>query len=195
MHFSALARPACVEPCRQPARRPLISRALALLTMAGAVLLSGAVQAMNSEPLPVRVEREIVGLHGFFQDWYRGLGDVERFERFDRSLAADFVIIMPDGRVLSRSTIIEAVRSQRGSDPQARLEIRNVSLRQERGNTLVATYEEWQGRGGQPAEGRLSTVVFAADPDAGNGLIWLHVHETWLPGKNAQSRNTMEITD
>jgi hypothetical protein len=43
----------------------------------------------------------------------------------------------------------------------------------------VMTYHELQLNDGVPNQ-RLSTVVFRQDPAAPNGLVWVHVHETWM---------------
>lgn len=126
------------------------------------------------------VEKEVGELHRFFQDWYRGELEDEAFRRFSGVMGEGFTIILPDARVLPRQEIIDAVRSQKGSDAQAELWIENVRLVHSEAEFLVATYEEWQGRAGHQARGRLSTVVFTRDEDAPNGLIWRHVHETWL---------------
>jgi len=142
---------------------------------------NGSGVAMDSLELEARGKREIIQLHRFFQDWYRGRLDDDQFSRFDRALDRDFSIIMPDARVLERPDIIQAVRGQKASDEHAVLEIRNATLRHARDGVAVFTYEEWQGRQGEAPRGRLSTVVFASDKDAPNSLSWLHVHETWLP--------------
>ena len=156
-----------------------MTRILPLLTLLPMLAAPGVI-AMETDNLHERGEREIVELHQFFQDWYRGNDDAE-FDRFDQALSDGFIIIMPDGRILGRDIIIEAVRGQHDSDSQAELEIRNVRLHEVHDNTAIFTYEEWQGRGGEDMRGRLSSVVFAFDDQAPNGLVWLHVHETWLP--------------
>ncbi len=148
------------------------------------VLFATGVNAMDSEDLHERGEREIVQLHQFFEDWYRG-HETADFDRFDQALSDGFMIIMPDGRVLDRDVIVEAVRGQHDSDSQAELEIRNVQLHEVHEATAIFTYEEWQGRDGETMRGRLSSVVFALDDQAPNGLTWLHVHETWLPEPEA----------
>ncbi len=134
---------------------------------------------MEQSALLAHGQREISELHRFFQDWYRGV-PARGFERFEQALDPDFVIILPDARVLSRDQIVQAVRAQRGSDPEAVLEIRNVALRSAQSTVSIFSYEEWQGRGGGPLQGRLSSVVFVRDARAPNGLRWLHVHETAL---------------
>jgi len=161
----------------------------ALLSLTAASVNAGEPTPMDEETLLKHGEREIVELHQFFQDWYRGRDDVD-FERFNRALSPGFVIVMPDARILGREVIVDAVRQQRDSDPEARLEIRNVQLHMAGKDHAVLTYEEWQGRGGDPMRGRLSTVVFTFDNDAPNGLIWLHVHETWLPEDARESTST-----
>lgn len=129
------------------------------------------------------VEKEVRELHRFFQDWYRGELDDEAFQRFSGVMGEGFTIILPDASVLPRRMIIDAVRSQKGSDAQAELWVENVRLVHSEAEFMVATYEEWQGRAGNDARGRLSTVVFTHDEDAPNGLAWRHVHETWISGQ------------
>jgi len=127
------------------------------------------------------VETEIRELHRFFQDWYRGRLEEDAFQRFSGVMGEGFTIILPDASALPRETIIDAVRSQKGADAEAELWIENVRLVHSEAQFLVATYEEWQGRDGRDARGRLSTVVFTRHEDRPNGLVWRHVHETWLP--------------
>ncbi|MCC5857816.1 MAG: DUF4440 domain-containing protein [Ectothiorhodospiraceae bacterium] len=136
---------------------------------------------MNDDALRWSGECEILDLHAFFQDWFRGDAEDAAFSRLEATLADDFVIVTPQARSVERSGIIEGVRSQHGCDPRAELAIRRVRLRSVRESIAVFTYEEWQGRYGRPTTGRLSTVVFARRDEAPHGLVWLHVHETWLP--------------
>ena len=142
-------------------------------------------EAMSAEPLEARGEREIVELHAFFQGWYRGELEGGDFERFAAVLAEEFVIVLPGPRVLDREAILDGVRGQHDSDPRAEISIRNVRLQQKFGSTAIFTYEEWQSRRGEPARGVLSTVVFGFDDETPNGLVWLHVHESELPGDGA----------
>lgn len=129
---------------------------------------------------PEIVAKEILELHQFFQDWYRGELENKTFQRFSGVMGEGFEIILPDASILPRERILDAVRSQKGSDPVAELWIENVRLIHSEPEFVVATYEEWQGRQGQEARGRLSTVVFTRNEDAPNGLVWMHVHETWI---------------
>ncbi len=168
-----------------------VIRYLMTLFLIFPLILATGAQATDNDTLAERGEREIVELHEFLQDWYRGHPEAD-FNRFDRVLTDDFVIIMPDSRILDRATINSAVRDQHDSDSQAELDIRNVRLHGTHDNTAIFTYEEWQGRGGEPMRGRLSSVFFAVDEEAPNGLVWLHVHETWLPEPQAAQQPDRE---
>ena len=154
----------------------------ALLTLVGGLFMTApAISSQDSgmSDLDI-VAREVRELHRFFQDWYRGELENETFQRFSGVMGKGFEIILPDASALPRQTIIDAVRSQKGSDPVAELWIENVRLIHSEPEFVVATYEEWQGRKGQEARGRLSTVVFSRNENAPNGLVWMHVHETWI---------------
>ena len=82
------------------------------------------------------------------------------------------------------------------------IECRNVRILQKMDfSTVLATYEEWQtvGVGGTETARRVSAwfrvVVPPLDNDAATRplllLKWLHVHETWLPGKGPVSADQM----
>jgi len=124
---------------------------------------------------------EIVALHQFFQQWYRGELSADAFDRFEQALDAEFLIITPDGNVLSRARILDAVRLQAGTDTSVSLEIRNVETVVVDDSVAVFRYEEWQSSASDAPRGRLSTVIFRRQHTGDNGLSWLQVHETWLP--------------
>lgn len=135
----------------------------------------------HQDDLNTRVEREICELHAFFQVWFRGgPEDDDGFARFADALAESFVIIAPSGEAFSRTMTLEMVRAGRAGDPDCRIWIQHVEIRHAGEETVLATYQEWQERGGV-TRGRLSSVLFRVDSNAANGLRWLHVHETWLP--------------
>jgi hypothetical protein len=56
-------------------------------------------------------------------------------------------------------------------------------------STIIMTYEEWQHTDISTTTGRVSTVLFQVIADEQEKdrerLKWLHVHETWLPGKES----------
>lgn len=123
------------------------------------------------------VNTEVVALHDFFTAWFRGEhpDTDEAFAPLPRALAEGFVLISPGGTLMARPAILGALRGAHTSWAENdTIEIRNTQVRQRTGDTIVATYEEWQRKGGVET-GRVSTVVFTTQ------LRWLHVHETWLP--------------
>ena len=127
-------------------------------------------------------EREIVELHQFFEDWFTGRlpNDDAAFARFADTMAPDFHIVSPSGRLTARPDLLAGLRGAYNAWNAGRIWIENVQVRAAYGDISIVTYEEWQSTG-DGERGRLSTVVFRADANAVNGLLWLHVHETWLP--------------
>ena len=120
---------------------------------------------------------EIDELHQFFEQWFLG-ADVE-FERLEAALTPDFTIVSPDGSVTGRAETLDWLRGAHGTDDDLRMATTDHRLLHESDTVLVASYVETHVRG-ERIHRRLSTVVFARDADADNGLRWVRVHETWL---------------
>ena len=134
--------------------------------------------------IPQKYEVEVIELHQFFQDWFNGvLTDTPAaFARFAEVMAPAFVIVMPDGRAIPREPLLSGLAQAYGSwqtRGHGRIEIKNFEVRQTLADGVIATYEEWQVIEGQETA-RLSTVVFGHQPALKNGVVWRHVHETWL---------------
>lgn len=132
-----------------------------------------------------RCRREIRQLHRFFVDWFTGSlpNDASTFARLERALAEGFQMISPHGLRLDKPELLKRLRSAHGAhaDDTFDIEIRNIDVRHMLGPLCLLTYEEWQQRGDDPPNGRLSSVLFQDVEDAPNGVEWLHVHEVWLP--------------
>ena len=135
---------------------------------------------MNREVILAEIEQ----LHAFFEGWFLGTlpQDDQTFARFEGALSSGFSIIGPAGVEFDRAGVLEMVRGAHGSRSGEDFAIWIESVRVRRCGTesCLATYEEWQGPEGS-GEGRLSSVVFELDDTAPTGLLWRHVHETWLP--------------
>ena len=129
--------------------------------------------------------KEVVELHEFFQQWFAGElpKTDEAFDRFASVMADEFHIVSPDGRIMQRDTILEAVRSAHGSSP-VKIWIMNHTLRFTIGDVALVTYEEWQTRSDE-TRGRLSSALLRVKAGLPNDLHWLHVHETWLQDDSA----------
>lgn len=125
---------------------------------------------------------EIEELHQFFQDWFNG--DLPEtavsFSRFAAVMAPDFEMVSPNGRSLSITSLQPALRQRYGSWQNGRIWIENVRIHWQKGDLLLVVYEEWQAVVGEE-NGRLSSVLLQQQTGLPNNLLWLYVHETWLP--------------
>lgn len=104
-------------------------------------------------------------------------------KRISSALSSKFHILSPRGDTKGRTDCLEGVIHAYGTHEKNGLaiEIKDCILRS-RGKTCVMTYEEWH-RTLNVTTARLCTVVFRKVKGGYNGLEWVHVHETWLPGK------------
>ncbi|GAB4518067.1 MAG: hypothetical protein OHK0046_25350 [Anaerolineae bacterium] len=125
--------------------------------------------------------QEIIDLHQFFEDWFNARLEQSAFSRFADTMAAHFVIISPGGQLSERPALLDGLRAAYGQRPGLRIWIENIRLRHQQNTLLIVTYEEWQQHNDSPPTARLSTVVFQQEAAMPHGLMWLHVHETWLP--------------
>ncbi len=144
-----------------------------------------AMSARRTNPSSTACAREIEVLHNFFGQWFRAElpATDAAFARFERVLANDFSLIGPDGEEIGRREILERVRSAHGSWREQGFEvwIEDIRPRQAPDGHCLMTYQEWQ-QGEEATKVRISTVLFRARATAPNGVEWLHLHETWLPG-------------
>ena len=124
---------------------------------------------------------EIVELHAFFQGWLDGSlpNSDEVFARFAAATAPDFTLIGPDGSMAHFAATAAWIRAAHGTRPGFQLWTTDHQLQHQDGNCAVVTYREWQTLSGA-TNVRVSTAVFQSDPAAPNGVVCLHVHETWL---------------
>lgn len=131
---------------------------------------------------PKHVQTEIEELHQFFQAWFRAElpNTDEAFERFANALAPNFGMVVPSGDIVEREPLLERLRGIHGAQPNIRIWIETVRVRQTHNDMALATYEEWQSAESGDSTSRISSALFAKDAGAPNGIKWLHVHETWL---------------
>jgi len=130
-----------------------------------------------------RVRAEIEELHIWLERWLSGEcpNDDASYRALSSRFASDLVLIQPGGESMSVDELNRGLRAGHGASPEFRITIRNVTLRRRLGANLLVTYQEWQkgARNSKPANnGRVSTAILR---DEGERLVWLHVHETWLP--------------
>ena len=162
--------------------RTAVLSAMALALLAGASVVSG-----DDRSLDERCRAEVVELHQFLEDWSNGElpPTDEAFARFGDVIASSFLIVDPDGVMLGRQPIVDAIREAHGRWRAApgRIRIENYRLHHAAGGLALATYEEWHDFPGAPEEsvGRISSVLFGPNDPVPNGLEWLHLHEAWIP--------------
>lgn len=129
----------------------------------------------------LHVEAEIVELHQFFQDWY--IGKLERskenFDRLENALADGFRIVTPNAQIIERQPLIDGIENAHNTQVAMRIWIEDVHIQHWLDDHVLATYQEWQEKGGETTT-RLSSVLFKRKPENPHGLEWLFVHETWM---------------
>ena len=132
--------------------------------------------------MPPAIEREIVELHQFFQDWFNAVlpNTDAAYARFEDVMALGFHIIAPNGTLSTRDSILRSLRGIHGARPDVSIWIEAVQLQHSGDDWHLATYQEWQHEGDKTTV-RLSTVLLQHKANLPNNLQWLHVHETWLP--------------
>ncbi len=126
---------------------------------------------------------EVAGLHRFFVGWMTGAvaRDAATYARFTGAVADGFALISPGGTVTEREALIAELEAAHGQRAAFDIWIEDCRCRFTAGDLCLITYEEWQ-QTGETKTGRLSTALFRRRAAAPNGVEWLHVHETWLPG-------------
>ncbi|MEP3036007.1 MAG: hypothetical protein ABJO67_16885, partial [Pseudoruegeria sp.] len=127
------------------------------------------------------VTKEIVDLHDFFTEWFNGTADRDQLEpRFLSRLHQDVQFIPPEGQVMTGAGLKDGFGRGYGSNPDFRIQIRDVDVRYECGHLVLATYTEWQTGAALSAEAnnaRVTTVLMEMTCP----VTWLHIQETWLP--------------
>lgn len=164
-------------------------RCLCAVSLLTALTLHTSAATADERTLEERCEAEVVELHEWIEQWSNAelpLTD-EAFARFGDVIATSFLIVDPDGTTSAQTPILEALRKAHGRWEPAhypiRIDIRNFRLLHSSGEHALAMYEEWhESEIGKLKVGRLSTVLFGPSATAPNGLEWLHLHESWVPG-------------
>lgn len=125
----------------------------------------------------MRWREEIDQLHEFFEAYFSGAET--SLERAEAVLAPEFTIVGTDGVESDREGTLEMLSDGHAhtSDLTITTSDHRLVLRSE--EVIVATYLEHHELS-ERHNHRLSTVIFVADPTTPNGLLWHHVHETWV---------------
>lgn len=120
---------------------------------------------------------EVRAFHGFLVAWFTGAAEpgalTPRLARFDPA----FRYITPDGADRALDELRTDLAGAHGRRPDMRIRIEALSVRWQRADAALVTYEEHQSRGGG-ASARLSSALFVAG--GGAPARWYHLHEVWL---------------
>lgn len=133
-----------------------------------------------------QIEAAIHDIHDFFTDWVGGRcpNDFETFKRNALDIISDnLVAIFPAGRMFGKNDFESYMKGIYGSNPDFRINIRDIRLSHQSGDLAVVNYQEWQRNAKDsedPNNGRVTTMV-VRDRGAGVAPEILQVHETWLP--------------
>lgn len=127
------------------------------------------------------VRHEVEDLHVFFTNWFSGAADRAELEaRLASRLHPDFIIVSPEGIVSTGRDLMAGFERAHGTNPDFRIQIRDVTVRFHEGGFVLATYQEWQTGAKNSAlskNARFSTALLKL----GAQIQWLHLQETWLP--------------
>ena len=136
---------------------------------------------MAAVDLAARAIDEVRKLHAFFVGWFRGeTGAAFDFAACDAALAPDFRMITPDGAVHERAAVMERLRKARGSTAaDFTIEILQPHVAWQAGDAVLLEFIERQYREGRRTS-RRSTGLFTEEPGAPRGVVWRHLHETWM---------------
>ena len=89
--------------------------------------------------------KEVEEVHEFLVGWFTGTIPESDFEpRFLDHMDANLLFIPPAGMRMDRETIALGIRQGYGSNPEFRIEIRDIKVRHVLDNHVAITYEEWQ---------------------------------------------------
>lgn len=127
-------------------------------------------------PLAAAAAREIAELHGVFVELFCGRS--HDFGRCAAAFSARFEMVTPDGKNHDRAGVLLAL--ERAKAPaDFRIEISNIRSIWEDQKSVLIQYVEQQYRDGKTSR-RRSTALFEAEAKAPSGVVWRHLHETWM---------------
>ena len=127
-------------------------------------------------------------LHVFLQDWLRGTvpRTTEGFAPFGNALANPCRVVSPLGTVTERAALLTEFKATHGALAKYgtgfAIRVENAMVLRQWDDHALVSYEEWHDLR-DDSSARLSTALFTADTAAPLGVVWSHIHETWLPGQ------------
>ncbi|NVJ12689.1 DUF4440 domain-containing protein [Myxococcus sp. AM010] len=124
---------------------------------------------------------EVIEFHRVLEAWLRGTGPAAASgtDRMANAFAPDCTLYAPSGMAEKKPVLLERLSKARGAQPDMKITIDDFAPVWARDEVALVRYVEWREAGGQKT-GRYATVLFQAAPAAPGGVVWLHIHETWM---------------
>jgi hypothetical protein len=120
--------------------------------------------------------REIEELHAVFVQLF--CGKSRDISRCAAAFSAHFEMVTPDGKNRDRAGVLRVIETAK-APADFRIEISNIRSLWEDQNSVLIQYVEQQYRDGKTSR-RRSTALFEAEAKAPCGVVWRHLHETWM---------------
>ncbi|MEM8664601.1 MAG: hypothetical protein AAGF49_10830 [Pseudomonadota bacterium] len=124
--------------------------------------------------------QEVIARHDAFVVWFTGRGDDHVMDEMRRVFAPGFVLISPDASIAPHDEVVAMLEGARGKRPaDFSIAIADAHPLWTTDDAVVIAYVEHQTIDGVKTA-RQSTALFTRDDAAPGGVVWQHVHETWI---------------
>ena len=123
--------------------------------------------------------REVIERHDAFVLWFSGTAEDGLFDEIERALGPDMVMVDPSGALIRRPALVAGLRAGFGSRPSFIITVDEPETLWATADAALVAYIERQDIAGVTSA-RRSTALFTTDEHAPLGVVWQHVHETWI---------------
>lgn len=151
------------------------------------------------QPLSIveRCAKEVIDLHQYFQDWFRGdiPNSPENQQRFSNSFDRQCELVTPNGQIDGFTDINQRFLAAYKKFPDAKIWTSGFVPILVSDDRVLVKYKEWRQIDGV-TNLRVTTCLFTRDDglkegasegvseglahSAPNGVKWFYIHETWL---------------
>lgn len=142
---------------------------------------------MPNQPLSLieRAEKEVIALHDYFQQWFRGeiANDADNQARFTNSFDPLCELVSPSGNIDTFLALRQRFLAAHGKFPDAKVWVSSFVPVNVMPDRILVKYKEWREIDGE-TNVRMTTCLFSKDDSAPNGVKWTYIHETWLNSDN-----------